>query len=81
MDIKIIDQEQPAQKKTQTQQIKELKSALDLICDTASTMIFHVENKLTERYEEKYGKKHGESALVDITGEMEKAGKRKGMHM
>ena len=44
-------------------------------------MIFHVENKLTERYEEKYGKKHGESALVDITGEMEKAGKRKGMHM
>lgn len=66
---------------SQGKEIKELKSALDLICDTASTMIFHVENKLTERYEEKYGKKHGESALVDITGEMEKAGKRKGMHM
>lgn len=62
-------------------EIKELKNALDLICDTASTMIFHVENKLTERYEEKYGKKHGESALVETIGEMEKAGKRKGMHM
>ena len=62
-------------------EIKELKNALDLICDTASSMIFHIENKLTERYEEKYGKKHGEAALVEITGEMEKAGKRKGMHM
>lgn len=62
-------------------EIKELKNALDLICDTASSMIFHIENKLTERYEEKYGKKHGESALVDLAGEMEKAGKRKGMHM
>lgn len=60
--------------------IKELKNALDLICDTSSSMIFHIENKLTERYEEKYGKKHGESALVDLAGEMEKAGKRKGMH-
>lgn len=62
-------------------EIKELKNALDLICDTASSMIFHIENKLTERYEEKYGKKHGESALVETIGEMEKAGKRKGMHM
>lgn len=62
-------------------EIKELKNALDLICDTASSMIFHIENKLTEKYEEKYGKKHGEAALVEITGEMEKAGKRKGMHM
>lgn len=62
-------------------EIKELKNALDLICDTASSMIFHIENKLTERYEEKYGKKHGESASIEITGEMEKAGKRKGMHM
>ena len=66
---------------SQGKDIKELKNALDLICDTASTMIFHIENKLTERYEEKYGKKHGESALVDLAGEMEKAGKRKGMHM
>ena len=61
-------------------EIKELKNALDLICDTASTMIFHIENKLTERYEEKYGKKHGESALVDIEGEMEKPQKHRGLH-
>lgn len=61
-------------------EIKELKNALDLICDTASTMIFHIENKLTERYEEKYGKKHGEAALVEITGEMEKTQKHKGLH-
>lgn len=53
-------------------EIKELKNALDLICDTASSMIFGIENRLTERYEEKYGKKHGESALVDIAGETEK---------
>ena len=66
---------------SQGKEIKELKNALDLICDTASSMIFHIENKLTERYEEKYGKKHGESALVETIGEMEKAGKRKGMHM
>lgn len=66
---------------SQGKEIKELKNALDLICDTASSMIFHIENKLTERYEEKYGKKHGESALVKTIGEMEKAGKRKGMHM
>lgn len=61
-------------------EIKELKNALDLICDTASTMIFHIENKLTERYEEKYGKKHGESALVDLAGETEKTQKHKGLH-
>lgn len=61
--------------------IKELKNALDLICDTASSMIFHIENKLTERYEEKYGKKHGESASIDLAGEMEKAGKKRGMHI
>lgn len=64
---------------SQGKEIKELKNALDLICDTASSMIFHIENKLTERYEEKYGKKHGESALVDI-GEMEKTQKRRGLH-
>ena len=61
--------------------IKELKNALDLICDTSSSMIFHIENKLTERYEEKYGKNHGEAASIEIMGELEKAGKRKGMHM
>ncbi len=61
---------------SQGKDIKELKSALDLICDTASTMIFHVENRLTE----KYGKKHGESALVDIEGEMEKPQKHRGLH-
>ena len=61
--------------------IKELKNALDLICDTSSSMIFHIENKLTERYEEKYGKNHGEAASIEIRGELEKAGKRKGMHM
>lgn len=65
---------------SQGKDIKELKSALDLICDTASTMIFHVENRLTEKYEEKYGKKHGESALVDIEGEMEKPQKHRGLH-
>ena len=65
---------------SQGKDIKELKSALDLICDTASTMIFHVENKLTERYKEKYGKKHGESALVDIEGETEKVQKHRGLH-
>lgn len=64
---------------SQGKDIKELKSALDLICDTASSMIFHIENKLTERYEEKYGKKHGESALIDI-GEMEKTQKHRGLH-
>ena len=66
---------------SQGKEIKELKNALDLICDTASIMIFHIENKLTERYEEKYGKKNGESASIEIMGELEKAGKRKGMHM
>lgn len=65
---------------SQGKEIKELKNALDLICDTASSMIFHIENKLTERYEEKYGKKHGESALVDITGETEKTQKHRGLH-
>lgn len=64
---------------SQGKEIKELKNALDLICDTASSMIFHIENKLTERYEEKYGKKHGESALIDI-GEMEKTQKHRGLH-
>ncbi len=61
-------------------EIKELKNALDLICDTASSMIFGIENRLTERYEEKYGKKHGESALVDIAGETEKTQKHRGLH-
>lgn len=61
-------------------EIKELKNALDLICDTASSMIFHVENKLTERYEEKYGKKHGESAFIDLAGETEKTQKHRGLH-
>lgn len=65
---------------SQGKEIKELKNALDLICDTASSMIFHIENKLTERYEEKYGKKHGEAALIDITGETEKVQKHKGLH-
>lgn len=65
---------------SQGKDIKELKSALDLICDTASSMIFHIENKLTERYEEKYGKKHGESALVETIGEMEKTQKHRGLH-
>lgn len=64
---------------SQGKDIKELKSALDLICDTASSMIFHIENKLTERYEEKYGKKHGESALETI-GETEKVQKHRGLH-
>lgn len=65
---------------SQGKEIKELKNALDLICDTASSMIFHIENKLTERYEEKYGKKHGESALVETIGEMEKTQKHRGLH-
>lgn len=60
--------------------IKELKNALDLICDTSSSMIFHIENKLTERYEEKYGKNHGEAASIEIMGELEKAGKHRGLH-
>lgn len=60
--------------------IKELKNALDLICDTSSSMIFHIENKLTERYEEKYGKKHGEAASIEIMGELEKAQKHRGLH-
>ena len=65
---------------SQGKEIKELKNALDLICDTASSMIFHIENKLTERYEEKYGKKHGESALIETIGEMEKTQKHRGLH-
>ena len=65
---------------SQGKDIKELKSALDLICDTASTMIFHVENRLTEKYEEKYGKKHGESALVNLAGETEKTQNHRGLH-
>ena len=65
---------------SQGKDIKELKSALDLICDTASTMIFHVENRLTEKYEEKYGKKHGESALIETIRETEKTQKHRGLH-
>ena len=65
---------------SQGKEIKELKNALDLICDTASSIIFHIENKLTERYEEKYGKKHGESALIETIGEMEKTQKHRGLH-
>ena len=65
---------------SQGKEIKELKHALNLICDTASKMIFHIENKLTERYEEKYGKKHGESALIETIGEMEKTQKHRGLH-